>query len=143
MCDLFVTFRIHIKNRLPMFHQHVFVILLWGILMSPLSLSYLSITKRLGLYVLRFFGGYFLQLYLRSSVSIPCEGYNVKNCPCQTNKVSQSEETMPWIPVNKWPHGACREGKIKPAGHLWSSSLHSHVSEFSLPPNLYSKVIAH
>ena len=26
----------HITNRLPMFHQHVFVILLWGILMSPL-----------------------------------------------------------------------------------------------------------
>ena len=36
---LFVTCRIHITNRLPMFHQHVFVILLWGILMSPLSMA--------------------------------------------------------------------------------------------------------
>ena len=33
---LFVTCRIHITNRSPMFHQHGFVILLWGILMSPL-----------------------------------------------------------------------------------------------------------
>ena len=33
----FVTCRIHFTNRLPMFHQHVFVILLWGIWMSPLT----------------------------------------------------------------------------------------------------------
>ena len=38
---LFVTFRIHITNRLPMFPQHVFVILLWEILMSPLNIWHL------------------------------------------------------------------------------------------------------
>ena len=36
-----------------------------------------------------------------------------------------------WLPVNKtWSRDAGTQkqgGKIKPAGHLWSSSLHSHV----------------
>ena len=34
-----VTCHIHITNQLPMFHQHAFVILLWGILMSPLNVG--------------------------------------------------------------------------------------------------------